>query len=231
MSLGTVALVLRLALAAVFALAAATKLGRRTQTESTLASFGVPTTFRPTVAVLLPLAELAIAVALLPAASSPYAAVAATLMLAAFTFAVARVLRRGEQVDCNCFGSLGEGLVSRWTLVRDLVLMVPAAFVVATGWSDPGPSAVAWVRIGSSASGFNDRASRAWRYACSGRKSASARCAASFERCANHGVSTESAIATATTTGSCASESADRSVSWCAVPCSSALATITCSGV
>jgi peroxiredoxin len=144
-SLGTLALVLRLALAAVFALAAATKLGRRAQTEATLASFGVPTTFRPTVAVTLPLAELAVAVALLPAASTPYAAVAATLMLAAFTFAVARVLWRGDRIDCNCFGSLGSDEVSRSTLVRDLALLVPAAFLAVIAWGEPGPGALAWI--------------------------------------------------------------------------------------
>jgi Methylamine utilisation protein MauE len=144
-SLGTLVLVLRLALAAVFALAAATKLGRRTQTEAALESFGVPTSFRPTVAVILPLAELAVAVALLPAASSPYAAVAATLMLAAFTFAVAGALRRGDRIDCNCFGSLGSDEVSRSTLARDLALLVPAGFLAVVAWGEPGPGALAWI--------------------------------------------------------------------------------------
>jgi peroxiredoxin len=144
-SLGVVTLIARLALAAVFALAALTKLGRRAETESTLEAFGFPARLRSPLAAGLPLVELAIAAALLPAASAPYAAVAALLLLAAFSLAVARTLARGEEVECNCFGSLGDERVSRWTLVRDLLLMVPAAFVVATGWSDPGPSAVAWV--------------------------------------------------------------------------------------
>jgi methylamine dehydrogenase accessory protein MauD len=145
LSLGVVTLIARLALAAVFALAALTKLGRRTETESTLEAFGFPVRLRPPVATALPVVELAIAAALLLAASAPYAAVAALLLLAAFSVAVARTLARGEEVDCNCFGSLGEDRVSRWTLLRDLVLMVPATFVVATGWGDPGPSAVAWI--------------------------------------------------------------------------------------
>lgn len=138
-------LLVRVALAAVFALAAVTKLGRRAETESTLAAFGIPTGLRRPVAVALPLAELAVAVALLPAASTPYAAVAAVLLLAGFSFAVARVLVRGEQVDCNCFGSLGSDEVSRSTLLRDLALLVPAAFLVAVTWSDPGPGALAWI--------------------------------------------------------------------------------------
>lgn len=145
MSFGVVLLVARIGLAAVFALAALAKLGRRAETESTLASFDLPVRLRRPIAVALPAIELAIAAALLPAASAPYAAAAALLLLAAFSLAVARVLRRGEEVDCNCFGALGESRVSRSTLVRDLALMVPAALVVVAGWSDPGPSAVAWV--------------------------------------------------------------------------------------
>jgi methylamine dehydrogenase accessory protein MauD len=145
MSLATVALIARLVLAAVFALAALTKLGRRAETEKTLEAFGAPAGLRGPIAVALPAVEATVAVALLPAASAPYAAVAALLLLAAFSVAVARTLVRGDQVDCNCFGALGEDRVSRWTLVRDLVLMVPAAFLVAVSWSDAGPSAVAWI--------------------------------------------------------------------------------------
>lgn len=145
MSLGILVLIARVALAAVFALAALTKLGRRAETEATLEAFGVPARLRRPVAVALPAIEAAVAVALLPAASAPYAAVAALLLLAGFSAAVARTLVRGDQVECNCFGALGEDRVSRWTLVRDLLLMVPAAFLVAVGWNDAGPSAVAWV--------------------------------------------------------------------------------------
>jgi peroxiredoxin len=144
-SLGAVALLARLALAAVFALAATTKLGRRAETESTLEAFGFPTRLRPPIAAALPAVELAVAITLLPAASAPYAAVAALLLLAAFSLAVARVLARGDQVECNCFGSLGDDRVTGSTLVRDLVLMVPAAFLVAVSWSEAGPSAIAWI--------------------------------------------------------------------------------------
>jgi peroxiredoxin len=135
----------RLLLAAVFVTAALAKLGRRAETESTLEAFGVGFAWRRPIATALPPVELAVAVALLPAASAPYAGVAAFLLLAAFSLAVARTLRRGEQVDCNCFGSLGPSEVSGWTLARNLALLVPAALVATVGWSDPGPSAVAWI--------------------------------------------------------------------------------------
>jgi peroxiredoxin len=141
----TVLLVARLLLAAVFAFAAVAKLGRTAETESTGEAFGFPVHLRRPVAVALPAIELLIAGALLPAASAPYAAVAATLLLAAFSFAIARVLIRGEEVECNCFGSLGDDRITRSTLVRDLVLLVPATLIAAAGWGDAGPSAVAWV--------------------------------------------------------------------------------------
>jgi methylamine dehydrogenase accessory protein MauD len=135
----------RLILAAVFALAACAKLARRAETESTIAAFGAPAALRRPLAFTLPLVELAVAAALLPAAGAPFAGVAALLLLLVFSFFVARVLARGEQVDCNCFGSLGPSRISRWTLIRNLALLVPAAVVAGAGWSDAGPSAVAWV--------------------------------------------------------------------------------------
>ncbi|HEX2706644.1 MAG TPA: MauE/DoxX family redox-associated membrane protein, partial [Solirubrobacterales bacterium] len=62
-----------------------------------------------------------------------------------FTTAVARVLARGEEVDCNCFGSLGPSLITGWTLSRNGALLVLAAVVATVGWSDPGPGALTWV--------------------------------------------------------------------------------------
>lgn len=138
-------LVARVLLATVFAVAAAGKLISRRRTAETLAEFGVPDTLLRPLAVALPLAELAIAVALLPPATAPWAALAAAIMLVAFTVAVARVLARGEAVDCNCFGSLGPSQITPWTAVRNVFLLLLAGSVAVAGWNDPGPSAVAWV--------------------------------------------------------------------------------------
>ena len=116
------------------------------------AAFGVAPLRRRPIALALPAVELAVAAALLPAASAPYAGVAAALLLALFSFEVARVLAAGEQVDCNCFGSLGVDRITRWTLVRNVAFLIPALIVATAGWGDPGPSAVAWVGdLGSTA--------------------------------------------------------------------------------
>lgn len=138
-------LVARVLLAAIFAVAAVGKLLRRDQTEATFGKFGVGEALRSPLAIALPLAELAIAVGLLPAASAPWTGLAAFLLLAAFTVGVARVLRGGEEVDCNCFGSLGTSRISRWTLVRNVLLLALAGGVAVAPRSDPGTSAVAWL--------------------------------------------------------------------------------------
>ena len=138
-------LAIRILLAIVFAVAAAGKLIDGARTRQNLTQFGVPDSLRAILAVALPLTELAIAVALLPAATAPWAGVAATALLVAFTFAVVRVLVRGEVVDCNCFGSLGPSRITRWTAARNAVLLVLAAAVASAGFNDPGPSAIAWI--------------------------------------------------------------------------------------
>jgi peroxiredoxin len=140
-----IVLVARLLLAVVLAIAAVAKLGRRAETESTLEAFGIPAGLRGSIAAALPPVELAIAAALLPAASAAYAGIAAVLLFAAFSLAVASALRRGEQVECNCFGSLAPTRIGPWTLVRNLGLLAVAVLVTAGGFADPGPSAVAWV--------------------------------------------------------------------------------------
>lgn len=135
----------RLLLAAVFAVAACGKLARRGETEATLGKFGVGARLRRPLAIFLPLAELAIAIGLLPAVSAAWAGLAALLLLAAFTIGIARVLRGGEEVDCNCFGALAPSRISRWTLARNGGLIVLAGFVAGAGWSEPGASALGWV--------------------------------------------------------------------------------------
>ncbi|MBS1676796.1 MAG: hypothetical protein JST08_05360 [Actinobacteria bacterium] len=127
----------RILLAAVFAVAGASKLQRRAETEDTLGAFGVPARARAGGALSLPMVELAIATALVPVPSARWAALVALLLLVAFSLAVARVLLRGEQVDCNCFGALRSAPVGPWTLVRNVALAAVAGAIVVGG---PGRS-------------------------------------------------------------------------------------------
>jgi uncharacterized membrane protein YphA (DoxX/SURF4 family) len=129
----TALLLARLVLAAVFATAAIAKLRAPERTAETLADFRIPRAAIPFATYALPLAELAIAVLLIPAATAPAAALAAAVLLALFSTAITRVLARGEEVDCNCFGVVSFRQVDRATLARDLALFALAAFVAISG--------------------------------------------------------------------------------------------------
>jgi len=138
-------LIVRLGLAVVFALAAVGKLRRREETAATLGKFGVGARLRTPLALAIPVAELAIAAGLVPAASAPLTAGAAFVLLAAFTVGVVRVLAGEEEIDCNCFGALAPSRVSGRTVARNGVLMAAAGLVLVGGWSDSGPDPLGWV--------------------------------------------------------------------------------------
>jgi thiol-disulfide isomerase/thioredoxin/uncharacterized membrane protein YphA (DoxX/SURF4 family) len=141
----TLVLLGRLLLAAVFALAAVMKLADRAGTRTAVGEFGVPEPLRGSVAALLPVAELAVAGALLVPGAARWGALGGVALLAAFIAAMGRSMARGEAPDCHCFGALASEPVGWRTLLRNLLLAAVAIFVVAGGWSSPGPSAVAWL--------------------------------------------------------------------------------------
>src|SRR5687768_5706644 len=107
-----------LLLAAVFARAGAAKLGSRAATETTFVALGLPRL----AAVGVPVAELALAAALVLAPG--WGAVFALALLAGFTTFLARAVRAGVQVGCNCFGSARRAPVSWIELARNACLAV-----------------------------------------------------------------------------------------------------------
>ena len=90
-------------------------------------------------AVVLPVAELAIAAGLLRGATAVAAGWAALALLALFTLAIATALARGTAPACHCFGELTASPAGPATLARNGVLLALAAVVVAGG-----PGASAW---------------------------------------------------------------------------------------
>ena len=101
-----VLLALRLVLAAVLIVAGVAKLADRTGTATALRDFQLPAAWVPAVALSLPLAEIATGLALLPAASAPYAALAALGLVCVLSVAVGVNLLRGRTPDCHCFGRI-----------------------------------------------------------------------------------------------------------------------------
>jgi uncharacterized membrane protein YphA (DoxX/SURF4 family) len=119
----------QLALAVVFVVAGIAKLVDRAGTRSAIEGFGVGPRFSPALVLLLPIVELAIAAALLPAATARWGALAAIALLMTFSFAIARTLRAGSAPDCNCFGGLTQTKVGRGSIARNLLLAGLAGFV------------------------------------------------------------------------------------------------------
>lgn len=137
-----VALVARLLLAIVFGVAAAAKALDMPETRRALTEFGAPEQAVVPGALLLPLAELATAVALLLRPSARWGAISAVCLLVLFMAAIARAMARGEAPSCQCFGKLASGLADRRALIRNVLLTMPAVFVVAYG---PGEGIGQWV--------------------------------------------------------------------------------------
>jgi peroxiredoxin/uncharacterized membrane protein YphA (DoxX/SURF4 family) len=133
----------RLCLAVVFVIAGVAKLADRSGTRQALADFDVPRRlFAGPLLLLLPAAELAVAMALVFPTTARWGAAGSLVLLALFIVGLTRVLRRGEAPDCHCFGQLHSKPASWTTVARNLVLAIPAAYVALTG---PGPSLTSWV--------------------------------------------------------------------------------------
>src|SRR5205823_3383156 len=94
---------------------------------------------------LLPLAELAVAMALLLPATAWWGALGAFALLLLFVGGIGYNLARGRTPDCHCFGQLHSAPAGWPTLIRNLVLAVVAAVVVIFGWSTPELSVVDWL--------------------------------------------------------------------------------------
>jgi len=130
--------VCRIALASMFAIAAAGKLGSRDGFGAFVASlreFGVPGALStPPFGALVISAELGAAVALVvaPAAGGALGAV----LLAGFALGIAHVVSTGQTVRCRCFGA-GAAPVGRTHWIRNLVL---AAIAVTVAILEPSRS-------------------------------------------------------------------------------------------
>ena len=138
-------LVARLVLAAVFAVAGLAKLADRAGTRQALRNFGLPAMLAAPLGVLLPLAELAVAVALVPRAAAWWGAAGALALLLLFIAGIGINLARGRKPDCHCFGQIYSAPIGWPTLARNAALAAVAGFVVWQGREDAGRSAVGWL--------------------------------------------------------------------------------------
>ena len=139
----TALFVIRLVLAAVFLVAGMAKLADLAGSRQALRDFGVPASLSSPFGVLLPLAELAVAGALLP--SAWWGAAGAFVLLLLFVAGISYNLAHGRTPDCHCFGQLHSAPAGWPTLIRNLVLSALAGVVVWFGRGNAGPSALSWI--------------------------------------------------------------------------------------
>ena len=132
----------RLAVAGVFLAAAIPKLLDPVAFATDVANYqAFPYWSVNLIAGVVPLAELAAAVALLVPRSRKAAALTLAGMNVVFIALIASVLVRDVDIACGCFGKAEEADAIGWpTLVRDLVLMVGIALAALPAWPGEGSS-------------------------------------------------------------------------------------------
>src|SRR5438132_12892887 len=115
-------LIARLLLSAVFLVAGFAKLADLAGSRQALRDFGLPNKLAYIFGLLLPLAEIAVAVALVPPAHAWWGAVGALALLLMFVAGIGYNLAHGRTPDCHCFGQLHSAPAGWSTLIRNLVL-------------------------------------------------------------------------------------------------------------
>jgi uncharacterized membrane protein YphA (DoxX/SURF4 family) len=135
------AVALRLLLAAVFLVAAWTKLRQPwAMFALSIDAYGIlPEPAVVFVARTLPWAELALGLLLLTGAFPRFSTAAAAAILFFFFIVLVRSYVKGLQIDCGCFG-FGEALSAR-TLARDALLLLAALAAAALYWARGAPGA------------------------------------------------------------------------------------------
>ncbi|HEY5885347.1 MAG TPA: MauE/DoxX family redox-associated membrane protein [Pyrinomonadaceae bacterium] len=123
----------RLMLSLVFGVAGITKLADQKGTRDAVMNFGAPKPFAPSVALVLPLLELAIAVGLLFSATAWLSALVALLVLAFFVVAISINLAQGKAHACHCFGQIYSRPLGWPTLARNIVFALAAGLVIWNG--------------------------------------------------------------------------------------------------
>ncbi|HUG65716.1 MAG TPA: MauE/DoxX family redox-associated membrane protein [Gaiellaceae bacterium] len=140
--------VMRLALAAMFAVAGVAKLADLSGATRAARDFGTPQRLALPLAICLACAEIAIAIGLLFAASARAGAAGGAALLIVLAAAVAVARLRGRTPDCHCFGRLHSAPAGWTAVVRNLALALSAALVASQPASGISTAALAALGIG-----------------------------------------------------------------------------------
>jgi peroxiredoxin/uncharacterized membrane protein YphA (DoxX/SURF4 family) len=140
-----VLLLARLVLAVVFLVAGIGKLLDLKGSQQAMRDFSLPGFLATPLGIILPFAELAVAIALIPTASAWWGGIGALVLLLLFVAGIAYNLTIGRKPDCHCFGVFYSSAIGKSTLIRNLVLVVVAGLIVAFGPINTEISMVAWI--------------------------------------------------------------------------------------
>lgn len=129
---------LRIILFAIFALAGITKLYDLKGSAKAVKDFGVPESLAKPFGVLLPVAEIAVAIALLFVQTSWFGALGALVLLLVFIAGMGYQMAKGNAPDCHCFGAVHSEPVSPKSLIRNILFALPAIILIISGRSNQG---------------------------------------------------------------------------------------------
>ena len=133
-------LALRLILVVVFGVAGIAKLADLKGTRKALTDFGVPAGLITVFSILLPIVEIAVAVALLSVDYSWSGAIGSAVLLAIFTGGMVYQLAKGNAPDCHCFGQVKSEPVGAKTVIRNVILFGASVLLIAAGPRNQGLS-------------------------------------------------------------------------------------------
>ena len=138
--MAVILLLIRLFLAAIFALAGVGKLLDLGGSEKAVKDFGVPNDLAKSFAVALPIAELVIAVLLLPSATAWFGAIGGFLLLLIFIGGMLWQMAQGNAPDCHCFGQIHSEPISAKSLIRNAIFAILSFFLIVQGNQNQGLS-------------------------------------------------------------------------------------------
>jgi len=130
----------RVVIGIVFAVAAAGKLFDLPGSRKSMTDFGLPAFLAGPFGILLPLAELACTIALVPNQTVSLGAIGIAIMLVVFIAGMLFNLARGRKPDCHCFGQIHSEPISAKTVARNVVLLALSLLVAFEGGNAGLPS-------------------------------------------------------------------------------------------
>jgi len=131
-------LLIRLILAAIFAVAGVGKFLDLDGSETAIKNFGVPENLAKPFSVLLPLGEMLIAFLLIPATTAWFGALGAFLLLLTFIGGMLYQMKLGNAPDCHCFGQIHSEPVGKKSLIRNIVFAALAFILLVQGINGQG---------------------------------------------------------------------------------------------